>query len=475
MSTAGGKATNFKRASRPKGPNRGQQKTKIVVRRLPANLPEHVFMESIKPFVQETSLERPTTWVAGKVSKNPVKGNTFARAYIYFKNEKLALEFQNVYHGHMFIDKQKNESRAFVEFAPFQKVPREPRKVDSKQGTIEQDPDYIAFLESLNAEPTEAEKEMKLSGTELLLKESVVNPKATPLLEALRAQKAAAQAKAQAAKIAARQARQAGKAGLSNATKGQITILINRNAKETSNNRGQSSNASAAANKNQQPQQNQPQTPQGRKSAQSAQNVQNADTENTSGSKPKRERRRNRASKKANADASSSTTGEAATPQITLLKPKSTTNNNTPAPSAQNPPSQSEPKQQNINSGSHGNQEPGNPSGRRGQQQQGSNNVSTNAKKDSLQTANSEGGSGRSSRSRRTRGDRAKQEAKAATSNATVANNNSGNTTNVPPASGNKGQGGQSTGGSGGSGRQGRSRRGRGGGQDNSQTSTVQG
>jgi hypothetical protein len=28
------------------------------------------------------------------------------------------------------------------------------------------DPDYIAFLQSLTADPTDAEKEMKLSGTE---------------------------------------------------------------------------------------------------------------------------------------------------------------------------------------------------------------------------------------------------------------------------------------------------------------------
>jgi len=29
------------------------------------------------------------------------------------------------------------------------------------------DPEYIAFLESMNAEPTDADKEMKLSETEL--------------------------------------------------------------------------------------------------------------------------------------------------------------------------------------------------------------------------------------------------------------------------------------------------------------------
>lgn len=69
---------------------------------------------------------------------SPVKGTTPARAYIYFKNERLAVEFQRMYHGHVFMDKNGNEGRAFVEFAPFQKVPRIQRKPDPKQGTIEE-------------------------------------------------------------------------------------------------------------------------------------------------------------------------------------------------------------------------------------------------------------------------------------------------------------------------------------------------
>ncbi|KAF9322047.1 hypothetical protein BG003_008238 [Podila horticola] len=310
-----GKAPS-KRGSRPKGPGRGQAKTKIVVRRLPANLPEHVFADSIKPLVPETAMDRPFTWIAGKVSKNPVKGNTFARVYIYFKVEKQALEFQKAYHGHVFMDKHGNEGRAHVEFAPFQKIPREQRKADPKQGTIEEDPEYIAFLQSMNAEPTEAEKEMKLSGTELLLKESAVNPKSTPLLEALRAQKAAAQAKAQAAKLAARQARQ-GKAGLSNSSKTQITILANRNLTNKPGATG-SSNRTSGSNK---PQQNQTQGgQQGGSQGQGKKPV--AADENGANAKPKRERkRRDRAGKRAANEAAPSTSGDT-TPQITLLKPQ---------------------------------------------------------------------------------------------------------------------------------------------------------
>ncbi|KAG0322385.1 hypothetical protein BGZ97_006999 [Linnemannia gamsii] len=486
-----------KRSARTKGPNRGQAKSKIIVRRLPANLPEHVFLDSIKGLVPDSALDRPTTWVAGKVSKNPVKANTFARAYIYFKNEKLALEFQKAYHGHTFVDRHGNEGKAHVEFAPFQKIPREQRKADTKQGTIEEDPDYISFLQSLTADPTDAEKEMKLPGTEQLLKESAINPKSTPLLEALRAQKAAAQAKAQAAKMAARQARQAGKAGISNAGKVQITILANRNAKDSSNKAGTAASASSAVSTN-----NKPQLAQGKKSAQAP------ELESTQGAKPKRERkRRDRASKRAGIDASSTgnTTqqqGDSAPPQITLLKAKSAQGSQPSNSAAQNSGQQEArpaPAQNQSNQGG------SNPGGRRGQHNQGNNNNNSNtnndnnnssnsgnaaqtgnagsggnAKKDASQSANAEGGQGRSGRSRRNRGDRAKQDSKAggdnvagsnpsaSTNSSSTPNTNSNTNTNSGPNAGNKPEG-QS-----GGGRSGRNRRGRGGGQENSTPAAAQ-
>ncbi|KAG0299017.1 hypothetical protein BGZ96_000049 [Linnemannia gamsii] len=482
-----------KRSARTKGPNRGQAKSKIVVRRLPANLPEHVFLDSIKGLVLDSALDRPTTWVPGKVSKNPVKANTFARAYIYFKNEKLALEFQKAYHGHTFLDRHGNEGKAHVEFAPFQKIPREQRKADTKQGTIEEDPDYIAFLQSLTADPTDAEKEMKLSGTEQLLKESAINPKSTPLLEALRAQKAAAQAKAQAAKLAARQARQSGKAGISNAGKVQITILSNRNAKDAANKAGTTPSANSAASTS-----NKPQLTQGKKATHAP------EPESTQGAKPKRERkRRDRASKRAGSEASSTGNtaqqqGDSAPPQITLLKSKNAQGSqpsNSAAQSSGHQEARPQPAQNQSNQGG------SNPGGRRGHQNQGNNNSNTSnnnnsisgnaaqtgnvgsggsAKKDAAQSANAEGGQGRSGRSRRNRGDRAKQDSKAGGDNVAGSNPNvNANSNSVPITSsstntnsgsnaGNKPEG-QS-----GGGRSGRNRRGRGGGQESSTTAAAQ-
>lgn len=45
-----------------------------------------------------------------------------------------------------------NENRAVVEFAPYQRIPREHKTVDVRQGTIDEDQDYLDFLESLKAE-----------------------------------------------------------------------------------------------------------------------------------------------------------------------------------------------------------------------------------------------------------------------------------------------------------------------------------
>lgn len=45
-----------------------------------------------------------------------------------------------------------NENRAVVEFAPYQRIPREHKTVDVRQGTIDDDQDYLEFLESLKAE-----------------------------------------------------------------------------------------------------------------------------------------------------------------------------------------------------------------------------------------------------------------------------------------------------------------------------------
>ena len=84
------------------------------------------------------------------------KENVPSRAYIAFRDEETLAVFSREYDGHVFRDKAGacmplllaqhatndaltagNESIAVVEFAPFQKVPNEKKKADSRAGTIE--------------------------------------------------------------------------------------------------------------------------------------------------------------------------------------------------------------------------------------------------------------------------------------------------------------------------------------------------
>ncbi|KAG5219494.1 Smg-4/UPF3 family-domain-containing protein [Salix suchowensis] len=117
---------------------------KTIVRRLPPNLPEGVFWQSVQAWVTEDTV----TWKVyylGKASKRCV-GDISDQASLVSTPE-LGNEFQ-----------------AVVEFAPYQKVPSDRKKVDARLGTIE-----------------------KVASTQ-----PAPMPTTTPLLEALKAEKSAA-------------------------------------------------------------------------------------------------------------------------------------------------------------------------------------------------------------------------------------------------------------------------------------------
>ncbi|KAK4058831.1 hypothetical protein OIO90_000277 [Microbotryomycetes sp. JL221] len=183
-------------------PQQPQQRLKVVVRRLPADLPEAVFWKSVAPWVirhDDSSNEsqaqaqpgaEKVAWCQykpGKVRKNKQdKDDVASRAYITFRTPESLVAFHRSYDGWTFRDKTGHTSQALVEFAPFQRSPLVAVKPDPRQGTIDDDPDYIAFKEALEA-PTPAET----SNPDVL---APLDPKSTPLLEHLRAQRAAEKA-----------------------------------------------------------------------------------------------------------------------------------------------------------------------------------------------------------------------------------------------------------------------------------------
>ncbi|EJD05305.1 uncharacterized protein FOMMEDRAFT_165771 [Fomitiporia mediterranea MF3/22] len=227
MADSGGKPRNKSRSEKKAQTTQPSRvdRLKAVVRRLPPNLPEDVFWQSVQPWVTDESVSW-RTFYSGKVRKKYNKENTPSRAYIAFKTAEQLATFSQAYDGHIFRDKsgmtpnlsyhysyrqvKGNESVAIVEFAPSQKVPSEKRKLDPRMGTIDQgnsrplntsliytqndiwsiDEDFISFFTALN---TPASKTTETDAIEALVAASQPppQPKSTPLLDALRAEKQA--------------------------------------------------------------------------------------------------------------------------------------------------------------------------------------------------------------------------------------------------------------------------------------------
>ncbi|KAJ3213342.1 hypothetical protein HDU67_002972 [Dinochytrium kinnereticum] len=170
-----------KQDASPPGP-----RLKAVIRKMPPNLPEAIFLKTISPW--QNAVEW-TEFVPGRVSKSaPLKDHELSRAYLKFTSVESLLEFWKSYNGWLFKEEKSGIAyRAVVEFAPFQKIPKPKKKSDPRMNTLDADPDYIAFLESLNAPMEEKLAEIATVAEK---------PKSTPLLDHLRAKKAQAKAAA---------------------------------------------------------------------------------------------------------------------------------------------------------------------------------------------------------------------------------------------------------------------------------------
>lgn len=135
-------------------------KTKVVVRHLPPSLQEDSFRKLLGP------LESAAEWlcfVPGRVAYvssvavselefhlfYSQKGIEPARAYLSFKSHADILSFAQQFDGRPFVDTSGKELRCLVEYAPYQKVPRRKPVRDAKAGTLEKDPEYTEFVESL--------------------------------------------------------------------------------------------------------------------------------------------------------------------------------------------------------------------------------------------------------------------------------------------------------------------------------------
>ncbi|KAG8628035.1 hypothetical protein KVT40_003908 [Elsinoe batatas] len=176
---------------------------KVVVRRLPPGLTREEFENSLG---EEWKVgEGKIDWVeyrAGKI-RSPGKHPEQSRAYLHLTSESHVKPFENKFLAITFNDAKGTHRHPdlkylppTLEFASLQRVPTGKPRFDSRQGLIDQDPEYMAFLEGETmAIPRAPAIDSNLTER---TKEHVTS---TPLIEALR-EKKAAKAKALAAKAA---------------------------------------------------------------------------------------------------------------------------------------------------------------------------------------------------------------------------------------------------------------------------------
>jgi regulator of nonsense transcripts 3 len=159
-----------------------------VIRLLPPSMTAEEFMSAVDPLPDHN-------FFYFSKADHGLGQFSFSRAYINFLTFRDFETFRDKFDGYVFVDSRGNEYPAAVQFAPFQKIPQmywNPKfkdKRDKKCGTIEEDADYMEFVESLSEKKKESlpSAETYLEEMEARDKEIKANkgcPKViTPLIE----------------------------------------------------------------------------------------------------------------------------------------------------------------------------------------------------------------------------------------------------------------------------------------------------
>ncbi|KAE8356930.1 Smg-4/UPF3 family-domain-containing protein [Aspergillus coremiiformis] len=180
-------------SARKKVPKPATPRLKLLVRRLPPGLTEAEFESAIGP---EWKIGAGKIdyfqYKPGKVSKDPAKPSRPSRAYIHVVSSDHIIPLSNTVRQASFTDARNTFNDPIllgppsVEYAPYAKIAGSRVRKDARLGTIDQDPDFIAFLESLTqpiTKPATVEK-----STDAEEKKEVVTT--TPLVQYIKEKKA---------------------------------------------------------------------------------------------------------------------------------------------------------------------------------------------------------------------------------------------------------------------------------------------
>ncbi|KAA8565956.1 hypothetical protein MFRU_022g00590 [Monilinia fructicola] len=170
-------------------------KMKLIVRRLAPGLTEAEFFSVIGEDWKVG--QGKVDWFqykAGKDSKDPSKPSRPSRAYLHLTNSDHLLPFSEVVRKSSFEDAKNTYTNSCligppsVEFAPYNRVPTVlRRRTDARAGTIDQDAEFMAFLEGLANPVTTKEAGAEGEDTPTGKAEKVT---VTPLVQFLKDKKA---------------------------------------------------------------------------------------------------------------------------------------------------------------------------------------------------------------------------------------------------------------------------------------------
>ncbi|KAH6885806.1 Smg-4/UPF3 family-domain-containing protein [Thelonectria olida] len=180
------------RPPKSKPQNEGE---KLTIRRLPPGMTQAEFTSILGDDWQVG--KGKVDWFSfelGKVSKDPAKPSRPGRAYIHVIKKDDILALSEAVRTATWEDAKGTFTNPSligppaVEFAIYKKIPSNKKRSDARQGTIDQDPEFMAFLEDL-ANPTPPRDTTEADDAEDLTK-AETKVTTTPLIEYLKEKKA---------------------------------------------------------------------------------------------------------------------------------------------------------------------------------------------------------------------------------------------------------------------------------------------
>lgn len=126
-----------------------KERTKVVLRHIPPGFTKDSLLELLTTHCQPFPEYNYYYFSPPDFTLAP---HSSCRAYFNFAETEGVIVFKNKFDGVPFKDCNKVQMMGMVEYAPFQRVPKRSKR-DIREGTVEKDPDFIEFLETLKVEP----------------------------------------------------------------------------------------------------------------------------------------------------------------------------------------------------------------------------------------------------------------------------------------------------------------------------------